>query len=131
MSGVVVGFAGMTHLGVNSAAAAAARGFRVVGYDADAAVSKDLRAGKPPVLEPGLAEALKRHAKRLSYASSLEALSECDLVYLSTDVPTDDSGASDLSARCRPGSRARSACRRSASTTRSRRSSSAAPSSAR
>jgi UDPglucose 6-dehydrogenase len=97
MSGVVVGFAGMTHLGVNSAAAAAARGFRVVGYDADAAVIKDLRAGKPPVLEPGLAEALKRHAKRLSYASSLEALSECDLVYLSTDVPTDDSGASDLS----------------------------------
>ena len=35
MSGVLVGFAGMTHLGVNSAAAALARGFRVVGYDPD------------------------------------------------------------------------------------------------
>jgi UDPglucose 6-dehydrogenase len=35
MSRFLVGFAGMTHLGVNSAAAALARGFRVVGYDAD------------------------------------------------------------------------------------------------
>jgi UDPglucose 6-dehydrogenase len=92
----VVGFAGMTHLGVNSAAAAAARGFRTVCYDADAEVIANLRAGKPPVLEPGLTEALKKHAKRLSYASSLDALSECDLVYIATDVPTDDAGASDL-----------------------------------
>jgi len=96
MSKPVIGFAGMTHLGVNSAAAAAARGFRVVGYDADAAVIAALRAGKPPVLEPGLEQALRKHARRLSFASSLDALSECDLVYLSADVPTDDAGGSDL-----------------------------------
>jgi len=96
MSNVAVGYAGMTHLGINSAAAAAARGFRTVCYDPDAEVIASLRAGKPPVLEPGLTEALKKHAKRLSFASSLEALSECDLVYISADVPTDDAGASDL-----------------------------------
>jgi UDPglucose 6-dehydrogenase len=96
MSRPVVGYAGMTHLGINSAAAAAARGFRTVCYDADAAVIAALGKGKPPVLEPGLAEALKKNAKRLVYSSSLEALAECDLVYIATDVATDDSGASDL-----------------------------------
>ncbi len=32
-----IGYAGMTHLGLNSAVAAAERGFDVVCYDADAA----------------------------------------------------------------------------------------------
>jgi len=83
----VIGYAGMTHLGLNSAAAAAARGFEVVGY----------HPGKrPTIVEPGLDEALRRHAKRLQFASSLEALSRCDLVYIATDVPTDDAGKSDL-----------------------------------
>jgi UDPglucose 6-dehydrogenase len=96
MSRPVIGFAGMTHLGVNSAAAAAARAFRVVGYDADAARIERLQRAVPPVAEPGLAESLKKHAKRISYASSADSLSRCDLVYIAADVPTDDSGASDL-----------------------------------
>ena len=83
----VIGFAGMTHLGLNSAAAAAARGFEVVGYHP---------GQRPRIVEPGLDEALRKHAKRLQFASSLEALSRCDLVYIATDVPTDDAGKSDL-----------------------------------
>lgn len=96
MSGIVVGFAGMTHLGVNSAAAALARGFRVVGYDADAGVIERLRRGEAPVVEPGLPEALRLHAAQATYSSDVGELSRCDLVYISADVPTDDAGASDL-----------------------------------
>jgi UDPglucose 6-dehydrogenase len=83
----VIGFAGMTHLGLNSAAAAAARGFEVVGYHP---------GQRPTIVEPGLGESLRKHAKRLQFASSLEALSRCDLVYIASDVPTDDAGKSDL-----------------------------------
>lgn len=96
MNGTLVGFAGMTHLGVNSAAAALARGFRVVGYDADRGVIEGLRRGEPPVMEPGLPEVLRRHAAQSSYSASIAELSLCDLVYIASDVPTDDSGASDL-----------------------------------
>ena len=56
MTRPVIGFAGMTHLGVNSAAAAMARGFSVVCFDQDEAVIGALSKGKPPVTEPGLDE---------------------------------------------------------------------------
>jgi len=96
MSGVLVGFAGMTHLGVNSAAAALAHGFRVVGYDADAGVIEGLRRAEPPVLEPGLPEMLRLHASRANYTADVAELLHCDLVYIVADVPTDDAGKSDL-----------------------------------
>lgn len=89
-----VGFAGMTHLGVNSAAGALVRGFDVVGYDADRAVIDKLRAGQAPVVEPALEETLRKHAA--TYTSDLSGLASCGLVYIAADVPTDDSGASDL-----------------------------------
>ncbi len=87
MSAPVVGFAGMTHLGLNSAAAAAARGFAVVAYHP---------ASRPAVVEPGLDECLQQHAGRLQFTASLDALSRCDLVYIAADVPTDDADRSDL-----------------------------------
>lgn len=97
MSRPLIGFAGMTHLGVNSAAAALARGFPVVGYDADRSVIGGLRAGKPPVVEPDLPEVLARHAASASYTSELADLARCNIVYIAADVPTDDNATSDLS----------------------------------
>jgi UDPglucose 6-dehydrogenase len=91
-----VGFAGMTHLGVNSAAAALARGFQVVGYDADRDLIAGLRRGEPSIVEPGLPEVLRKHAAQATFTADIHDLSGCDLVYIVSDVPTDDSGASDL-----------------------------------
>jgi UDPglucose 6-dehydrogenase len=96
MSDTVVGFAGMTHLGINSAAATAARGFEVVGYDADCDVIERLRAGQLPVVEPGLPELIAEHAARLAFSADAAALRHCDVVYIAADVPTDDEAASDL-----------------------------------
>jgi UDPglucose 6-dehydrogenase len=92
----VIGFAGMTHLGVNSAAAAMARGFDVVAYDGDASTVRNLEGGVPPVTEPGLEEALRQHASRARYTTREADLGTCDIVYISTDVATDDQGRSDL-----------------------------------
>lgn len=96
MTSPLVGFAGMTHLGINSAAGALARGFRVVGFDPDRSVVERLRAGDPPVVEPGLAEVLREHSADAVFSAAVDDLARCDIVYIAADVPTDDTGASDL-----------------------------------
>ena len=91
-----VGFAGMTHLGLVSASVCASKGFRTVCYDADAVLIRALRAGVLHVEEPGLANLVKSNGERQMFASDPGALAACDVVYISTDVPTDDQGRSDL-----------------------------------
>jgi len=92
----VVGFVGLTHLGVNSAAATAERGFQVIGFDPDRGVVERLASGDLPIAEPGLDELLRANAHRLTFTSGPEALSRCDIVYISADVPTDARSGSDL-----------------------------------
>jgi len=97
MTAPVIGFAGMTHLGVNSAAGALARGFAVIGYDADAGVVGRLAEGRPPVAEPGLEEILRERKAGACFTAHAGDLARCDVVYLSNDVATDGEGRSDLS----------------------------------
>ncbi len=96
MSRPTIAFAGMTHLGLLSAAAAAERGFPVVAFDPDPARVQPLRRGEAPVVEPGLPELLAKNRKRLSFTSATVDLIGCDMVYVAPDVPTDDAGVSDL-----------------------------------
>lgn len=93
----VVGFAGLTHLGLNSAVASAARGFQIVGYHNDSALVKQLNSGNPHVLEPGLTDLLTEHQKGINFSADSKSLAICDIVYIAVDVPTDDQGSSDLS----------------------------------
>ena len=97
MSAPVIGFAGLTHLGLCSAVAAASKGFQVVGYDNDSARVKEIAEGRWPVLEAGLVELAGAHGARLAWRDDTGALGLCDLVYIASDVPTDDHGHSDLS----------------------------------
>ena len=96
MTRPAVGFAGLTHLGLVSAAAAAAKGFPVVGVDPDAARVAGIAGGRLPVVEPGLDEIVREHRERLEFTADQAALRHCDVVYLASDVPTDDLGRSDL-----------------------------------
>lgn len=91
-----VAFVGMTHLGINSAVAAAERGFQVLGWTPDPALALRLTAGDFPVVEPDLAALAARNTARLTFGSDPGELAACDLIYLAPDVPTDDAGASDL-----------------------------------
>jgi UDPglucose 6-dehydrogenase len=94
----VIGYAGMTHLGLNSAVAAAARGFTTVCFDPDAARVASLGRGELHIVEPDLPELLRKNAARLSFSADPGVLARCDVVYVAPDVPTDDAGSSDLSA---------------------------------
>ena len=97
MTAPVVGFAGLTHLGLVSAVGTASKGFRVIGYDADVSRVNAIAVGRLPVLEPDLDELARRHSALLSYSDQADALRSCDIVYIAADVPTDDRGQSDLS----------------------------------
>lgn len=92
----VIGFAGMTHLGLVSASAAAGQGFRTIAFDPDAAMISRLKSGDLPVSEPGLPELVDAHKCNLAFSNDVAALGDCDMVYVAVDVPTDDHGQSDL-----------------------------------
>jgi len=91
-----VGFAGMTHLGIVSATAVAAKGFPVICYDADSSLTSALANGSLPIVEPSLPELLATNGSRQRFSDQIAHLSECDIVYIAPDVPTDDTGKSDL-----------------------------------
>lgn len=96
MTRSVIGYAGMTHLGLNSAVAAAERGFETVCFDPDAALCARLTKGELPVIEPDLAELRTKNTGHLTFTADVQALKRCDVVYVAPDVPTDDEGKSDL-----------------------------------
>ncbi len=97
MSQPVIGYAGMTHLGLCSAIAAAAKGFDVECFDADGERVGAIAAGRYPVVEPDLAELAAQHRDKLHFTAKPGDLARCDVVYVAPDVPTDDCGGSDLS----------------------------------
>ncbi len=98
MTPPVIGYAGLTHLGLCSAIGAASRGFPVIAYCEDADLVGRIADGSLPVVEPGLDAAFAEHRARLSFTADAARLATCDVVYVAVDVPTDDEGRSDLAA---------------------------------
>ena len=92
----VIGFAGMTHLGLVSSVASAEKGFHVICFDSDAGRIEALRRQELPVMEPDLPELLSKNQERLTFTENVGDLSKCDVVYIAQDVPTDDQGQSEL-----------------------------------
>jgi len=95
---VTVGFVGLSHLGLNYGLATAAKGFDVIAYDPDAALSARCQAGDFPIEEPGFVELFAQHRARLKYTSDRALLSTCELVFYALDVRTDAENHSDLGA---------------------------------
>jgi UDPglucose 6-dehydrogenase len=89
-------FVGLSHLGIVSSIAWASFGRSVVGYDPESDRVKSLEEGRLPIHEPGLPELFARARPFLSFSSDLEALSNCPLVFVSLDVPTDADNISDV-----------------------------------
>ena len=92
----MIGLIGMSHLGIDSGMAFAARGFEVLGFDPDAQLTAKLNDFKYPIFEPGLEELHRAHQKKIRFSSRGEDLAACDLVYFSFDVPTNAHNQSDL-----------------------------------
>ena len=91
-----IAYVGMTHLGLCSAVAAASKGFATLGVDPDPTLIASLEAGRLPVVEPELDDLLDRNRGHISFVSDPARLKDCDVIYVASDVPTDDQGGSDL-----------------------------------
>jgi UDPglucose 6-dehydrogenase len=92
----MIGYAGLSHLGLLSSVAAASKGFDVIGFDEDASLVERLNASDVGIVEPGLPELLAAQRDRLTFTADVSALERCELVYVSVDVPTDDQDRSDV-----------------------------------
>ncbi len=92
----MIGFVGLSHLGIVYGLATAAKGFAVVGFDREAALCERLAQGQFPVSEPGLNELFAANQTRLTFTADARALAQCRVVFYSLDVPTNDVGHSDL-----------------------------------
>jgi len=92
----VVGFLGLSHLGIVSAISLASKKVHCIGVDLNHKLVGDLSNQKWPIKEPGMDEAYIASKNFLFFDSNFAALVKCDIVYISQDVPTDNDGKSDL-----------------------------------
>jgi UDPglucose 6-dehydrogenase len=92
----MIGFVGLSHLGIVSSVAAAAKGFTVRGFDPDVSLCNSLAEGRLPLFEPNLAELLAKSRDRIHFASDLAELAQCTLIYFAQDVQTDESNQSRI-----------------------------------
>jgi len=91
----MIGFVGLSHLGLNYSLATAAKGFEVVAYDPDAALAARCTAGDFPIDEPGFKELFSVHRARLHYTADAARLAACDLVFYALDIRTNEHNESD------------------------------------
>jgi len=91
----MIGFIGLSHLGLNYSLATAAKGFEVVAYDPDAALAARCAAGDFPIEEPGFRELFATHRPRLHYTGDIARLVSCDLVFYALDIRTNERNESD------------------------------------
>ncbi len=89
---------GLWHLGCVTAACCA-KFAEVVGLDFDPRTIDNLRAGKPPIFEPGLEDLIRHglHSGRLSFESDPAlALKGADLLWVAHDTPVNDDDYADI-----------------------------------
>src|SRR3954447_17534107 len=90
---------GTGYVGLVTAAGFAELGNEVYCVDVDAAKIEALEAGRIPIWEPGLEEAVARHRGRLHFSTDLgAALERCRLLFVAVGTPPTYSGDADLSA---------------------------------
>jgi UDPglucose 6-dehydrogenase len=85
---------GLWHLGTVTAACLDSGGHQVVGLDVDSNVIKNLRQGKSPIYEPGLAELIDSAA--IEFTTELKAVGKCEVVWITFDTPVDQDDNADI-----------------------------------
>lgn len=92
----MIGFAGLSHLGIVSSIAIASKGFKVQCFDPNPQLCSNLTRGELPVFEKDLCELLEGSKSRINFSCEINSLAKCDVVYISRDVPTNSENKSDL-----------------------------------
>jgi len=93
---LMIGFIGLSHLGLNYSLATAAKGFDVLCFDPSSTLVHRLESGDIPIEEPGFKELFAHHGSRLHFTSDPVRLGICSVVFYSLDVKTNERNESDL-----------------------------------
>jgi UDPglucose 6-dehydrogenase len=97
-SSPVIGVIGVGYVGLVSAACFAELGYTVVCRDIIPEKVEDLRAGRIPIYEPGLADLVKRNAQRLTFTTDIREVTErASIIFVCVNTPPMYSGDADLS----------------------------------
>lgn len=91
----IVGFLGLSHLGVITSTVMSSLGVKTICFDLDKSLTEELSQGASSISEPGLKQLLNSNSRRQTFTSCILDLKECDFVYVSCDVPTNTEGISD------------------------------------
>ncbi len=88
---------GLGKLGAPLAACLAAKGFHVLGVDADPVRIEAVSRGQPPVFEPGLEQVLRRAEGRLTATLDIKgAVAAADLTMILVPTPSEPAGGFSL-----------------------------------
>ena len=94
---MIIGIAGLSHLGIVTAAGLAEKGFHIIAWDPDPVKLGSLKLGQTDILEPQLIELLAKNITNISFVKNPSEMKAAELVYIATDTPTNDKGSPDLS----------------------------------
>ena len=76
-----IGFAGLSHLGIITSIASAAKGCNVVAYG-DYVELKKINSNKINITEPKLNELYFKHKKKINFTNRIKDLEKSDIIYL-------------------------------------------------
>lgn len=93
-----IGVFGLWHLGCVLSASWSKLGFKVIGFDYSQDLIEQLNQNEPPIFEPHLKETLENSYKNKSvrFTRDVEAIGDCDYVFLAYDTPVLENDESDL-----------------------------------
>ncbi len=90
-----IAFVGLTHLGLNHLAAAAKKGYNVLGLDIKKNYIDQLNDFQITYDEINLKETIKKYSKKISFSSNFKKLKKFKIIYICPDVKTNSTGRSD------------------------------------
>jgi|APSaa5957512535_1039671.scaffolds.fasta_scaffold00447_12 UDPglucose 6-dehydrogenase len=93
---IIIGFVGMTHLGLVSAICAAEKGFFVYCFDDNKDHIDNLTSMNLDINEPDLKKLLDKNYRNMKFTNNLNDLNDLDIIYVAPDIPTNDQGESNL-----------------------------------
>jgi UDPglucose 6-dehydrogenase len=92
----IIGFCGMTHLGISTAIGSIARDYETVCMDTNKKTIEDLNNCNLSINEPLLKEVLIKKNKFITFTDDFSLLKKCDIIYISQDIITNSNGESSL-----------------------------------
>jgi len=92
----MIGYIGLTHLGLIYALASAKKGNKVIAYSEDSDLIIKLNNHKAPFFEPNVNKELKINKNKLIFSNNIEDLKKCEIVFFSYDVPTNKKNKSNF-----------------------------------